>query len=57
MKKQLQKRLARLGMVLIGARFGILGDWIVEGSDGSQAVFATLGHVRRMLEDLENTKA
>ena len=53
MKKNLQKRLAKFGMVLISARFGIMGDWIVEASDGSQAVFTTLGSVRKLVEDME----
>ena len=54
MKKNLQKRLLKFGMMLVSTRFGIYGDWVVVGSDGGQAVFPTLGHVRKLVEDLEN---
>lgn len=54
MKKNLQKRLLKFGMMLVSTRFGIHGDWVVVGPDGSQAVFPTLGHVRKLVEDLES---
>ena len=54
MKKNLEKRLAKFGLSLISTRFGLHGDWMVEGSDGSVAVFTTLGRVRELVEDIEN---
>ena len=54
MKKNLQKRLLKFGMMLVSTRFGVNGDWIVVCNDGSQSAFPTLSQVRHLVETLEN---
>lgn len=55
MKRNLANRLGRFNLVLVGTRFGIHGDWMVEDENGIVVgVFTTLGRVRQFVESLES---
>jgi hypothetical protein len=50
MKKQIQKKLEKMGCRLVSTKFGIYGDWLVIGQDNSEKYFTTLGAVSRWLD-------
>ncbi len=50
MKKQIEKKLEKIGYRLVSTKFGIYGDWAVVDTKGNSFPFITLGSVRRWVD-------